>query len=32
MLGEEISYKSTEYLLGQAKDFPTDEMEMIILD
>lgn len=27
MLGEEISYKSTEYLLGQAKDFPTDEME-----
>ena len=26
MLGEEISYKSTEYLLGQAKDFPTDEM------
>lgn len=26
MLGQEISFKSSEYLLGQAKDFPFDNM------
>lgn len=26
MLGHEISYKSSEYLLGQAKDFPFDNL------
>lgn len=27
MLGHEISYKNTEYLLGQAMDFPFDNLE-----
>lgn len=27
MLGHEISYRSTEYLYGQAKDFPFDNLE-----
>lgn len=28
MLGHEVSYKSTEYLLGEAMGFPFDQMEM----
>lgn len=27
MLGHEVSYKSTEYLLGEAMGFPFDQME-----